>query len=370
MRTKVLEDSPRLFAGAMSGTSLDGIDCVIVEITSRQIKTLNRASVPFSPAFKRDLEALLVSGPDELRRAALASNTLAELYAEAFYLALKDANLTPSSVTALGAHGQTVRHAPQEAFSVQLLNGAKLALCAGVPVVTDFRSADIATGGQGAPLVPAFHAEIFAPFMPCAVLNIGGIANLSFIGHDSVSGFDCGPGNTLIDYVARKTLGMPFDRDGHLAASGKVSSELLDKMLRDPYFAAPPPKSTGREYFNEAWLQEKTKDFKDLSPEDLAATVTALTAQAVCKAFCDAKTDARRLFVCGGGALNGELMRLLQKALPVCVVSSEDVGIHPMDVEGAAFAWLAAMRVDGRPAGRPAVTGASRETILGALYLP
>ena len=358
------------WAGAMSGTSLDGVDCVLARRTKNAFSTVAMSHRDFPEGLHEELASLLSPSDNEIERAALAANRLADVYAETFLDACASAGVLPKDVRALGAHGQTVRHAPEKSYTVQIVNGARLAVLAGVPVVTDFRSSDMALGGEGAPLVPAFHAQVFSAKAPCAVLNVGGIANVTLLGEDRVYGFDCGPGNTLMDAVARRHFQKPCDVDGALAFQGKVREDVLASLLADSYFARKPPKSTGREYFNEAWLDGKLAYLEPVDPRDLLATLALLTAKTAAEAVTRSGIEVRKLFVCGGGAKNPFLMGCLRKELPVSVSSTASIGLDPMAVEGAAFAWLAAMRLAGLAAGMPEVTGASRPAVLGAVHLP
>jgi anhydro-N-acetylmuramic acid kinase len=278
-------------------------------------------------------------------------------------------------VRAIGAHGQTVRHRPGEfdgtGYTVQLLNGALLAELCDADVVCDLRSRDVAASGQGAPLVPPFHAALFArPGTAQAVLNLGGIANLTLLGAEgSVRGFDCGPGNVLLDLWCQQHLGRTFDDLGSWAASGQVRHSLLSALEADPYFSLAPPKSTGRDRFNAAWLARSLAAVPGVAPADVQATLAELTARRAAADFRTYLPDATRLLVCGGGALNTDLMRRLQALLAgVKVASTADEGLPPTTVEAAAFAWLAQAFVERRPANHPAVTGATGFRVLGALY--
>ena len=369
-----------LFIGLMSGTSLDGVDGVLVEFNGQQAPTV-RAHVHhgFSAELMTGLLALNTAGVNELHRAALASNAVAQAYAAVVAALLGAAAATPAEVIAIGAHGQTVRHCPGQfdgiGYSLQLCNGPLLAELTGIDVVADFRSRDVAAGGQGAPLVPAFHRAMFGRERCCTgVLNIGGISNLSVLAADgSTFGFDCGPGNVLMDHWCRLHRGEPYDRDGRWAASGSVQAKLLGMMQSEAYFALPPPKSTGRDLFNPAWLARCLNQTADmvgaLAPADVQATLSELTAWCCQQSMAHHAPDAHLLLVCGGGAYNTELMRRLALRLPqVSVESTESAGLAPDWVEAVAFAWLASAWVDRRSGNLPAVTGARGPRILGALY--
>ena len=368
-----------LYIGLMSGTSLDGIDAVLVDFsaeTAARPKALAHRHRPFEAGLRVELLALNSAGSDELHRAALAANALALAYAGAVAELLTAAGVEPAQVRALGAHGQTVRHRPREfdghGYTLQLLNGALLAELSGIDTVCDFRSRDLAAGGIGAPLVPAFHAALFAqPGRAGAVLNLGGIANLSLLAADgAVSGFDCGPGNALMDGWCQRHTGAAYDDDGRWAASGRVDPDLLARLLVEPYFALPPPKSTGRDLFHRGWLDAALASCT-LPPAtaDVQATLAELTVSAAVDALLREGADSSKLLVCGGGAYNGHLMRRLAERLPgVRVASTASKGVAPDQVEGLAFAWLARAFVEREPGNLPAVTGARGPRVLGALH--
>ena len=369
----------------MSGTSLDGVDAVLVQWTP-SLQVLAHYHEPYAPALREGLRALNSPGEQEIHRAALAANEVARVYARSIAAVLRQAQTSPQDVQCVGAHGQTVRHRPQEfdgtGYTVQLLNGALLAELSGIPVVCDFRSKDVAAGGQGAPLVPAFHAAMFGstPADDVAVLNIGGIANLTLlpgsgaptIELSQVRGFDCGPGNVLMDGWCERHTGQRFDADGLWAAQGQVRQELLAVALQEPFFARRPPKSTGRDLFDEALLQAWLARCPGASswPNcDVQATLTELTALAAAQALQQEAPQTRQLLVCGGGAFNAQLMQRLAAALPeVQVRSTADAGIPPDQVEAMAFAWLARAFMDRHAGNLPAVTGAHGLRVLGALY--
>ncbi len=370
-----------LFIGLMSGTSLDGIDGVLACIAGsgeHGIRVLAHASAPFDPDLRAELLALNTSGADELHRAALAANGLARAYAGVVAALLASSHHNTADITAIGAHGQTVRHRPLAfdgvGYTVQLQNAALLAELSGIDVVADFRSRDVAAGGQGAPLVPAFHQTVFGDGREAlAVLNLGGISNLSVLpapGSEApVLGFDCGPGNALLDHWCQRHLGQPFDADGAWGASGSVQAALLAVLDAEPYLALPPPKSTGRDLFNPAWLDACLARCPGLAPADVQATLAAFTAGACVRDVQRFAPQAHRLVVCGGGALNADLMRRLQAGLPGLRVESSDAhGLPPQQVEAAAFAWLASRTVQRLPGNLASVTGASGPRILGAIY--
>ncbi len=376
--------SPAFFIGLMSGTSLDGADGVLARINpTGHLDVLAHDFVPFDAAFRSELLSLNHSGPDELHRSALVGNRIARHYAQVVAALLQQTGLQAAQIHAVGAHGQTVRHRPLEfdadalhhqaavGYTLQLINPALLAELTGIDVVADFRTRDLAAGGQGAPLVPAFHQGVFAQTGRCvAVLNLGGISNLSLLQTDrSVLGWDCGPGNALMDFWCARHTGQAFDRDGAWAASGQLHAPLLQSLLSEPFLQKSPPKSTGRDLFNPAWLEQHLALFKEIKPADVQATLCAFTALACCQDLLRYAPDASQLVVCGGGALNSELMRQLAARLPnIPVVSSEDLGLPPLQVEAAAFAWLAFKTVRRETSSLPSVTGARGARVLGAIY--
>ncbi len=363
----------------MSGTSIDGVDGVLVEFDDRGnlLGTLAVASRAMPSGLRGLLTSLQQPAADELAAAALAANDLSDLYAECVRELLAQASLAPSAVTALGAHGQTVRHDPARGYTLQLLNGARLAEATGIDTVSDLRSADIAAGGQGAPLLPAFHARVFAGQFKRAIVNIGGIANITVLaprhsGGSSegngvpVIGYDTGPGNTLLDFWCEQHRGERFDREGRWAASGTPDAALLADLLAEPYFARAAPKSTGRDLFNGDWLQRH--DLARLGAADVQATLLELTATTIAEAC--RRHEVAQVNVCGGGAANLQLMRRLQASLPgIPVESTEALGLHPQAVEASGFAWLARQRVVREAGNLEAVTGASGPRVLGALHV-
>lgn len=358
-----------IYAGLMSGTSLDGMDGVLVDFRDGAAPPLSVLAFehrPFPPELRAELLALNTSGPDELQRGALAANGVARV-AAAVVQALR-AQASEAVIVAIGSHGQTVRHRPELGFTCQLNNGALLAELTGLDVVCDFRSRDLAAGGQGAPLVPAFHAEVFGHAQEArAVLNLGGIANLTLLGGAQVLGFDCGPANLLMDGWAAHHLGKAYDEGGRWAASGRVDTDLLARLLAEPFFALPPPKSTGRDLFHAAWLSAALRGHE--AAADVQATLAELTARAAAEALRRHAGATRRLLVCGGGAHNTHLMQRLAALLPgVAVEPTEAHGLPATQVEAVAFAWLARAFVERRAGNRAEVTGAAGPRVLGALY--
>ena len=367
-----------LYIGLMSGTSLDGIDAVLAKIgPNGEASAQDAISTPFSPELRKALSELQSPGPNELHREKQAGNALALAYTEAVHQLLKKAKLQPSDITAIGAHGQTIRHQPHlgdMAYTHQTLNPALLAEKTGIDVIADFRSRDLAAGGHGAPLVPAFHAQQFIEDKYLAILNIGGIANLTLLPKNGeVTGFDCGPGNMLMDAWIHEHQGNAYDENGNWALQGKVNEALLEKMLSDSFFAKVPPKSTGRDDFHLAWLQENLNGENHLC-EDVQATLLHLTAHSALEALACYAPQTQKLIICGGGARNSALMNLFKVKSqhffkkPLEITTSELAGIDPQLVEGLAFAWLAWAHKEKRPANLPAVTGAKGPRILGAYY--
>ena len=367
--------SPQLFIGLMSGTSLDGVDGVLADFTGKQPRILAHHAMPFAPALKQELLALNTPSDNELHRAALAANGLVHVYAQTVQALLADTHTSASEVRAIGAHGQTVRHQPGAfdgtGYTLQLNNPALLAELTGIDVVADFRSRDVAAGGQGAPLVPVFHQGIFGQANRTAgVLNIGGIANLSVLhANGEVLGFDCGPGNALLDHWCQAHTGYAFDNNGTWGATGTVIDPLLQSMLSEPFLHQAPPKSTGRDLFHPTWLAHQLSGYADANAADVQATLTEFTAHACVNDVLRHAADASELIVCGGGALNGLLMQRLQAGLPhVRVLSSAERGMPPLQVEAAAFAWLARQTILGLPGNLPKVTGAQGARILGGIF--
>ncbi|WP_286915551.1 MULTISPECIES: anhydro-N-acetylmuramic acid kinase [unclassified Pseudomonas] len=359
-----------LYLGVMSGTSLDGLDIALIE-QGEQPLLLATHYLPMPPELRRDLLSLCSSGPDEIARAALAENRWASLAAEGIQHLLAQQGLGADAIRAIGSHGQTIRHEPARGFTVQIGNPALLAELTGISVVADFRRRDVAAGGQGAPLVPAFHEALFSHLgKQLAVLNVGGFSNLSLIEQGKpVHGFDCGPGNVLLDAWVERKRGHIYDADGAWAASGVVQADLLRALLGDPFFAGSGPKSTGREVFNLPWLDGHLARLPAYRDEDVQATLLELTARSIIDALLNAQSGTQALLVCGGGARNGALMARLAGLLPNAQVTSTGAqGVDPDWVEAMAFAWLAHCCLEGIAANRPSVTAAKGLRVLGAIY--
>lgn len=359
-----------LYLGVMSGTSLDGLDIALIEQHAQQTRLRASLYLPMPSALRQQLLGLCQSGADEIARAALAENAWAALAAEGVARLLHDAGLAPGQVRAIGSHGQTIRHEPQRGFTVQIGNPALLAELTGISVVADFRRRDVAAGGQGAPLVPAFHLALFGDSTPRAILNIGGFSNLTLLAPGAaVRGFDCGPGNVLMDAWIQLRQGQPYDRDGGWAASGRIHERLLGRLLDDAYFRQQGPKSTGREHFNLDWLQAHLAACPVASDADVQATLLELSARSIARDLQRSLPDAQQVLVCGGGARNARLMQRLGELLPGCAVAPTDSLGLPADwIEAMAFAWLAHCCLEGLSGNCPAVTGARGPRLLGAIY--
>ena len=359
-----------LYIGLMTGTSLDGVDAVLVDFTDATPRLLGAHALPLSGGLRAQLLTLQAAAADELHQAYLAGNALARCYADAVAQLLAQSGFAPAEIRAIGNHGQTVRHRPECGYTVQLGNHALLAELTGISVVGDFRSRDVAAGGQGAPLVPAFHQAIFGRNgEACVIANIGGIANITVLdGTGKVAGFDTGPGNVLMDSWVQQHQGQPYDANGAWAASGQVLPDLLDHWLAEPYFALAPPKSTGRDLFHAHWLQRSLSDHH-YAPQDVQATLCALTARTLADAISQYAPDSRAVYVCGGGAHNATLLRALAARLPGARIdTTAALGVDADWVEAYAFAWLAWCCLNGRVANLPAVTGARGGRVLGAIY--
>ncbi|MFM2408055.1 MAG: anhydro-N-acetylmuramic acid kinase [Pseudomonadota bacterium] len=353
----------------MSGTSLDGIDAVLVALVPDKVQLIAKSYLAFDDAIKAELLALHTPAANELHRSLLMGNQLARLYATSIEQLLSAAKINQQQVRAIGCHGQTVRHCPEHGYTVQLGNGALLAELTGITVINDFRSRDIAAGGQGAPLVPAFHHRVLRDETTHRVIvNIGGISNLTNLApHGTTSGFDCGPGNLLMDAWCSQHQGLPYDQAGAWAATGKVLPNLLAAMLSEPYFAQPAPKSTGRDLFNMTWLGKHLRGGE--RSEDVQATLLDLTVLSITQAIQHDCVGASEIYVCGGGAHNDTLMQRLQLHLPgLTIASTAALGISPDYLEAIAFAWLAEQTLLNQTANLPIVTGASHACILGAIH--
>jgi anhydro-N-acetylmuramic acid kinase len=356
----------------MSGTSVDGIDAGLIDFTDNRIRLLAFHYQAFPTTLKQQLQQIsLPNQPVFLEQLGRLDAQLGALFASAVQTLLEKAQIPATAVAAIGSHGQTIYHAPEGefGFSLQIGDPNRIAQLTGVTTVCDFRRRDIAAGGQGAPLVPAFHQAAFAETdKVITVVNIGGIANISIIAGETVSGFDTGPGNTLLDYWCTLNTGKQYDADGNWAGSGQVVPELLQHLLDDPYFSLLPPKSTGKEYFSPAWLELKLSSFTHCTAEDIQATLCRLTADSIADCIIEHAADSQRILLCGGGVHNKLLVDVLQARLPLPLASTAEYGIDPDHVEAIAFAWLARQTMNLRPGNIIGATGANAPVILGGIY--
>ncbi len=359
----------QLFIGIMSGTSLDGVDAALCEFSSAGCQVLATHFLPYSAELKTDLLALHFPTENELENTAVIANKLARLYAQAVNKLLASNGLKAAQIKAIGCHGQTIRHRPELGFTLQIGNNALLAELTNMTVVADFRSRDIAAGGHGAPLVPAFHQAVFgSKTRNRVILNIGGIANITYLAKTGeVLGFDSGPGNMLLDSWTKLKLGKDYDADGAWAATGVVHESFLAHMLAEPYFALPPPKSTGRDLFNDVWLQRHIL-YPHCRPQDIARTLLELTTHTIHQAISQHCPAQDEVYVCGGGAHNSLLIDELKQRLNMPIANTDALGVDVDWVEAAAFAWLAKQTLENKPGNLPEVTGAEGLRVLGAIY--
>lgn len=361
------------YIGLMSGTSLDGIDAALVAFDDQQVRLIEFLYTPYPSELKQRIQQLSQANQTiALLDYGQLDSELGELFAAAVLQLIRQTNMPPSAIKAIGSHGQTVYHAPDApyGFSLQIGDPNRIAQRTGITTISDFRRRDIAVGGQGAPLVPAFHQAVFARSGEiCVVLNIGGIANITILDGERINGFDTGPGNTLMDFWCLKHQGKHYDANGEWAATGHVNQTLVQHLLADTYFQLPAPKSTGKEYFSPSWLTDKLTRFADLRPEDVQASLCQLTAKSIADAISTSTTDCQQILVCGGGAHNGLLMKMLAAELSVGVRLTDERGIAADHVEAIAFAWLARQTLNGLSGNLCAVTGAKQPVILGGIYL-
>lgn len=358
-----------LYVGIMSGTSLDGIDSALMDFSGDLPKLVATHYEPYPASVQEKLLAFHQPTPDELHQSHLLANELSHRFAHSTKSLLQAANLSAEKVRAIGCHGQTIRHCPESGYTLQLGNAPLLAELSGITVVNDFRNRDIAAGGQGAPLVPAFHDKMMRhPETHRVIVNIGGISNLTNLAPGIITGgFDCGPGNLLMDAWTKLHLDKTYDKDGAWAASGTVIPELLQSLVDEAYFHLPPPKSCGRDLFNMQWLKQKLRGNEQ--PADVQATLLALSSHAISTAIKRYCAGAKEVFICGGGAHNLTLLNSIGKALPDCSIQLTDsLGLQADWIEAMAFAWLAQQTLRGQCANLPAVTGARHPCILGAIH--
>jgi anhydro-N-acetylmuramic acid kinase len=367
---------PQFYLGLMSGTSIDGVDAALVDFSAAQPRLLDCQTYPFPPSLLDELHQLCSPGDNEIELMGRADRAVAEVFAHASLSLLKDNFLRPDQICAIGSHGQTIRHIPfsENSFSLQIGDPNTIAAITGIDVIADFRRKDIALGGQGAPLVPAFHKAIFASSQHSrAVVNIGGIANLTYLpkdASDNVIGFDTGPGNTLLDVWCKLHTGQNYDEKGQWAAQSSADPELLKLLSAHPHFAASWPKSTGREQFNLPWLQLNISHLnRPIDPQAVQATLVMLTTQSIVKQVQNFK-DVEHVYICGGGAQNDFLMEELESELHECeFFTTDELGVKADAVEAMAFAWLAYAHVHKIHGSIPSVTGAIRGAVLGT-YCP
>ena len=367
-----------LLVGLMSGTSVDGIDCALLEATENGVELVHTLSHPIPDHVRQGIARISHSGDDEIEQLGILDRQLGKLFAQATIDLLRDARVASTDVRAIGSHGQTVRHRPpsgghanSESFTLQIGDPNTIAEMTGITTVADFRRRDMAAGGEGAPLAPAFHASAFsAPHIDRAIVNIGGIANISLLhGETLAAGFDCGPGNTLMDHWIMRHRSEPFDRNGDWAASGKPHPALLEKLLQHPYLSLRGPRSTGKEAFNLAWLDAMLDGLPDAGPQNVQATRAEYTAVTIAQAISGSELAVSEVYICGGGAHNDDLLKRLKNAMPgTGIANTGKLGIDADWVEAATFAWLAGRALEGLPGNAPVVTGAKAERVLGAIY--
>ena len=359
------------YVGLMSGTSMDGIDAVLTKINASHCETIATLNYPLENTIKQQLLQLATPGHDELNRLAILDNQLGYLFAEAVNALLKKANIDASQIIAIGSHGQTIRHEPNinYPYTMQIGNPNIIAYQTGITTIADFRKKDMAAGGQGAPLLPAFHAHIIPDISDKVILNIGGIANITYFQNDIVYGFDTGPGNMLLDAWIHQHLQKSYDHNGEWALAGNLSNALLDLLMAETYFVKKPPKSTGRELFNLEWLQQQLNAVSDLSPNDIQHTLLHLTAKSIANDIQKYCHHVKEIIVCGGGSHNQALLNLIHEYTNIEVTTTDKYNIPVDFVEACAFAWFAYQTMNHKPSNLPSVTGAKKTVILGGIYL-
>ena len=368
-------NSSNIYFGLMSGTSIDAVDAVAIRFNTNGFELINSHSEPIPQDLKQQILDLCSPPKDSVQLLGETNHRLGKLYTKTSLSLISKAQLNNSQVAAIGCHGQTIRHCADSSsnspYSIQIGDPNILAAETGIPVVADFRRKDMAYGGQGAPLVPAFHQYAFADDQVNRVIvHVGGISNISILPiNGPCGGFDTGPGNMLMDLWSQIHIGTSYDHNGDWAANGETHQELLQNLKNCEFFSQPAPKSTGRELFNHQWLNAQLTGFSELAPQDIQATLISLTAETICDAILNLEIAIDEVYVCGGGAYNNELMTKLSKDLPR-VKTTKSLGIAADLVEGCAFAWLAKQRLDHQYGNLLEVTGAKRQTVLGGLYLP
>jgi len=364
-----------LYIGLMSGTSLDGIDAALVRFKNKQVTVVETVCSPLSSNLKDEIKSLINPSENEINRLTSLDIQLGQHFSEVVQQLINKANIKKQDVIAIGSHGQTIRHLPAAKYpsTLQIGDPNIIAEITSITTVADFRRRDIAAGGQGAPLVPAFHEQIFRdPKKNRVILNLGGIANITILPADKnipVTGFDTGPANTLINHWIQQQQNKSYDDGGKWASSGTINEDFLKELLNDDYFKLTPPKSTGTEYFNAAWLTKKLSQFPFLAAEDVQASLTAFTATTIKDAITQYANRVDEIIICGGGVHNDFLLQQLKQALPnVEIHSSAKYGLDPDYVEATAFAWLAKQTMNHKAGNLPEVTGAKRAVILGGVY--
>lgn len=365
----------QLYIGLMSGTSADAIDAALVDLESSP-QLIAKQSLPLPLKIRQQIHALSLPGDNEIDRMGALDIELGRLFAQVSLELIANSGINPSQITAIGSHGQTIRHrppgSPQGTFTLQIGDPNLIAELTGVTTVADFRRRDMAAGGQGAPLVPAFHRAVFhSTINDRVIVNIGGMANITWLpAQGPVLGFDTGPGNVLMDGWIHSHSGDHYDKDGSWAASGIPNQELLTNLLKENYFRLTPPKSTGREAFNRTWLEQNISELSSpVSPADVQATLLELTATSIANSVRKLGDNGEEIYVCGGGAYNFALMRRLQELLQGSrVCSTVELGVDPQWIEAMAFAWLAQQTINHQSGNLREVTGANREVILGGVY--
>ncbi len=363
-----------IYIGLLSGTSMDGIDVAAIDFSSDLPRIIAKVSFPYPEEFRNEClqittNAQQISLPDFFQ----LDNWAGELFADAVIEFIKTSGIAKQDIIAIGSHGQTIWHAPNlpRPFTLQIGDPNMIAVKTGITTVADFRRADMAAGGQGAPFAPAFHQAVFASATEDrCIVNIGGISNISVLCNGAVTGFDTGPGNCFMDRWVQKHYKLDYDQSGEIAQTGTICEPLLEYCLQDPYFAKPAPKSTGREYFNDQWLQDKLAKYlpQDLKPQDVLATLLQLTATTISRAIQEAVPKAK-VFVCGGGAYNTELMQTLSQLLQQNVATTQALGVDPSWVEATLFAWLAQRRINGKNVDLRSITGATKVVALGGVFM-
>jgi len=366
------DSTTETFIGLMSGTSIDAIDAAAVTIdNNNNIDVVATHTHPIPDEIKHSIASLCQPGENEIMRMGKLDCELGDLFADATLELLRLSNIGAPQVTAIGSHGQTIRHSPngEHPFTLQIANPARISECTNITTVADFRRSDMAAGGQGAPLVPAFHhAVFFDEEINRVILNIGGMANISILEkNEEISGFDTGPGNILLNEWIQQQQKLPYDNNGEWSKSNSTNTTLIEQMLDDPYFPQSPPKSTGREYFNLNWVKGFLADTND-TPGNIQSTLCELTARSISDAVRQYAKNCQQILVCGGGAHNKDLMSRLQKHCDTDICSTAKYGLDPDYVEAAAFAWFARQTLHGEPSNAPAVTGAKHPVLLGAIY--